>query len=367
MNQSPLAEAPAARPTGPPPPPAAGPIAQSVAIGFRAIYVATLLLALLWLTSNVREIAPDSQAVVLRFGRIVRAQQAGLLIAWPRPIETVRLLPGPDRQLSQDVGALPAESDKARAVIESGSQSLPANVAAYLTGDGNVVLLNATLFYRISDPIAFALSESHVAPALDRAFRASGVRVTASRNLNDFLVIQNTAGGGNDTNAEAAAQAITELRSEVRVSMLQSTNARLQQLAAAGSPLGIEVQRIDMTAWLPPEAKTAFDAVLTATQAADRGVAMARTDAERRRQDAEKESNRLLSAAEATAKELTSSAHVDTAGILAIEHEETPQTRASLLLHAYRDSVADIMNRVGSVTLIDPQSGTRFVLPGKQK
>jgi regulator of protease activity HflC (stomatin/prohibitin superfamily) len=363
MNESPSFETGAARPEGPPPPPPPGPIAQSVAIGFKVVYVATLLLALLWATNNVREIAPDSQAVVLRFGRIVRTQQAGLLIAWPRPIETVRLLPGPDRQLSQDVEVLAAESDNARAVIESGAQILPANVAAYLTGDGNVVLLNATLFYRISDPVAFALSESHVAAALDREFRATAVRVTASRNLNDFLVVQNAAGGA----TEADAQAITALRSEVRSSMLASTNARVQQLAAAGSALGIEVQRIDMTAWLPPEAKTAFDAVLTATQAADRGVAMARTDAERRRQSAENESNRLLSAAEATAKERVANAHVDTANILAIEHEETPQTRTSLLLQAYRANVADIMNRVGSVTLIDPQSGARFVLPGKQK
>jgi modulator of FtsH protease HflK len=364
MNESPLAAAGTARPEGPPPAPPPGPIAQSVAIGFRAVYVATLLLALLWATNNVREISPDSQAVVMRFGRIVRAQQAGLLIALPRPIDTVRLLPGPDRQLSQDVDVLPPESDKARAIVEAGTQKLPANVAAYLTGDGNVVLLNATLFYRISDPIAFALAESHVAAALDRAFRAAAVGVTASRNLNDFLVVQNRVAGGA---VEADAQAVTALRSEVRASMLASTNARLQQLAALGSSLGVEVQRIDMTAWLPPEAKTAFDAVLTATQAADRGVAIARTDAERRHQDADKESNRLLSAAEATAKELVTNAHVDTARIFAIEREETPQTRASLLLHAYRSDVADIMNRVGSVTLIDPQSGARFVLPGKQK
>ncbi len=363
MNDASYTESHATKATGPTPAPPPGPIAQSVAIGFRAVYVATALLALLWATNNVREIAPDSQAVVLRFGRIVRAQQAGLLIAWPRPIETVRLLPGPDRQLSQDVDVLPAESDKARAVIESGTQ-LPANVAAFLTGDGNVVLLNATLFYRIADPVAFALSETHVEAALNRAFRASSVRVTAGRNLNDFLVVQNASGSaGND----ADAQAITALRSEVRSMMLQSINERLQQLATQGASLGIEVQRIDMTAWLPPEAKTAFDAVLTATQAADRGVAMARTDAERRRQEAEKESNRLVSAAEATAKEMVTGAHVATANILAIEHEATPQTRNSLLLHAYRDAIGDIMNRVGSVTLIDPQSGTRFVLPGKQK
>jgi modulator of FtsH protease HflK len=361
-----IAEAQARSRSGPPPPPPPGPIAQSVAIGFRTVYVATLLLALLWLTSNIREIAPDSQAVVLRFGRMVRAQQAGLLIAWPRPIEQVRLLPGPERQLSQDVGVLPAESSKAQAVITApDTASLPGNVAAYLTGDGNVVLLNATLFYRINDPQAFALAESHVAAALDRVFRAITVQVTAGRNLNDFLVVQSGAPQGGDN--EAKAQAITALRGEVRSSLLESTNARLQQLASAGASLGIEVQRIDMTAWLPADAKTAFDAVLTATQAADRGVAVARTDAERRRQEAERERGRLQSAAEATAKELVATANVDTARIVAIEREETPQTRSSLLLQAYRSDVAEIMNRVGSVTLIDPNSGVRFVLPGKQK
>ncbi len=185
---------------GPPPPPPPGPIAQSVAIGFRTVYAATLLLALVWLTTNVREIAPDTQAVVLRFGRIVRTQPAGLLLAWPRPIEQVRLLPGPDRQLSQDVGVMPFESAKAQAVVsDAAGDSLPKNIAAYLTGDGNVLLLNATLVYRINDPQAFALSETHVAAALDRLFRAATVHITAQRNLNDFLVVQTNAGqGGND-------------------------------------------------------------------------------------------------------------------------------------------------------------------------
>jgi len=350
------------RPKGPPPAPAPGPISQSVVIGFRAIFIATGLLLLIWLTSNVREIAPDSQAVVMRFGRIVRTQQAGLLIAWPKPLEQVRLLPGPDRQLSQDVDALPPESDKAEAVISApDSQALPRNVAAYLTGDGNIVVLNATLIYRINDPQAFALEESHVAAALNRVFRATTVRITAGRNLNDFLVVQTP------DSSDKNPQAIIALRGEVRASLLADINTRLQQLTSLGSSLGVEVQRIDMTAWLPPDAKTAFDAVLTATQAADRGVAVARTDAERRRQEADRERGRLLSGAQATAEELIASAHVDTASIVAIEREEAPNTRTSLLLQAYRSRIAAIMNRVGSVTLIDPQSGVRVVLPGKQK
>ena len=345
-------------PEGPPPPPAPGPISQSVAIGFRAVYIAMGVLALLWLCSNVRQIAPDSQAVVLRFGRIVRAQQAGLLIAWPRPVDQVLLLPGPDRQLSQDVGQLPAESAAAEALISTGGESgaPPRGAAPYLTGDGNVVLLDATLIYRITDPEGYTLSQAHVAPALDRLFRAAMVRLTAGRPLNDFLAVASAA---------AAGTAAPALRGEVRSALLALMNARLRQLAQAGTPLGVEVERIDMTAWLPPQAKVAFDAVLTATQAADRGVAVARTDAERRRQEADRERDRLLSSAQASAQELLSGASVDTARIVALEHEETPQTRGSILLREYRAGVGSVMSRVGSGTVIDARSGVRLMMPAK--
>jgi regulator of protease activity HflC (stomatin/prohibitin superfamily) len=331
-----------------------------VAIGFQAVYLGMGLLAVLWLASNFRQIAPDSQAVVLRFGQIVRTQQAGLLMAWPSPIEEVRLLPGPQRQLSQEVAVLAAESDKAGALVNAGrgAGSPPLNVAPYLTGDGNVVLLNATLIYRIDDAIGWTMSQNHVAAALDRLFRAATVEVAAGRNLNDFLVVASGAAAGSGPGAVA-------LRSEVRSALLAAVNGRLRGLASTGAPLGIEVQRIDMTAWLPPQAKVAFDAVLTATQAADSGVAQARTDAERRRQEADRERDRLLAAAQASAQETVSGARVDTAPILALEHEETPQTRGSLLLREYRAGVSSIMGRIGSGTVIDPGSGVRFVLPGK--
>ncbi|HEU4619941.1 MAG TPA: SPFH domain-containing protein [Gammaproteobacteria bacterium] len=355
---------------GPPPVPPPGPIAQSVAIGFRAAYVVVLVLVVVWLTSNVREIASDSQAVVRRFGRIVRSQEAGLLLAWPRPIETVQLLPGPERQLTQEIGALPAPSGRAEALITpagptGGGAQAPA-VSAYLTGDGNVVVLSAGLIYHISDPVAYALSQDHVVAALNRLFHAATVRITAERGLNQFLVVE----AANDANGDAGGdgtQAVTTLRAEVRDSLLRAVNGRLQELAAAGSPLGIEVERIDMTAYLPPEAKTAFDGVLLASQAADRAIAMARTDAERRRQEAAAESERLLSSAEATAKELISKASVDTSRISALEEEATRETRGSILLREYRKGIADIVGRTSSVTLVDPDSGARFVLRGNQK
>jgi modulator of FtsH protease HflK len=364
-------------PSGPPPVPPPGPIAQSIAVGFRVMYVVAVLLGLFWATSNVREIPSDSQVIVRRFGRIVRAQQAGLLVAWPRPIDQVQILPGPARQLSQEVSVLLAPSDKYQAVVGGGgaagpnaylypdvsgtTSQGPTDAGAYLTGDGNVVLLAASLNYRISDPIAYALEEGHIAPALDRLFRTTAVHITAGRNLNDFLVVQ--------TNADQAdnGQGLIALRSEVRELLLSAMNDRLRALDVPGTDLGVEVEQINLTPSLPPDAKAAFDQVLVATQAADRGVAMARTGAEHQRQQATSEAEHLISDAQAAAKETVSKASVDTASILALEHDEgTSQTRSSLLLREYRSRVANIMDRTGRVTLVDPKSGVRVVLPGKQ-
>jgi modulator of FtsH protease HflK len=387
MNALPKTQASATSvPVGPRPAPPPGPIAQSVAIGFRSVYIAAFLLAVVWLASNVHEIASDSQAVVRRFGRIVRTQPAGLLIAWPRPIEQVQLLPGPERQLSQDVPALQPPTDKTAALIgdTAGSGAASASPGLYLTGDGNAVLLSATLIYRISDPVAYSLAQNHVPAALDRLFRASAVQVAAGHDLNDFYVVPSlqeemqglgSESGGTTTASAAAAGAATtraannveQVRAEARSSLLQTLNARLQTLAAEGAPLGIEIERIDITPLLPPEAKSAFDAVLVAAQAADRGVAMAKTDAERRRQGATQTSEQLISSAQASARELVSNATVNTSAILPLEREETPLTRSSLLMNLYRTDVGNIIDRAGSVTLVDPKSGVRFLMPGKQK
>jgi modulator of FtsH protease HflK len=340
-------------PSGPPPVPPPGPIAQSVALGFRAMYVFSALILLFWVTSSVREIPSDSQVVVRRFGSIVRAQQSGLLVAWPRPIEEVQSLPGPARQLSQDVSVPFAPSSRYQAVV--GAASDGAGAGAYLTGDGNVVLLTASLIYRIKDPIAYALEETHIGPALDRLFRATAVGITAGRNLNDFLVVQTNSGESDN---------VVALRNEVRLSFVKALNDRLSALDVPGSELGIEIEQINLTPSLPPDAKAAFDQVLVATQTADRGVAQARTDAERRRQQANSEAEHLTSDAEAVAKEIVSRASVDTASIVGLEHEEkTFQSRESLLLREYRTRVANIVS-TARVTLVDPKSGVRVVLPG---
>lgn len=341
-----LRPAPSEAPEPPPPAPTPGPLLQSVVIGFRAVYAVVALMALVWLFSNVSVISPGNQAVVMQFGRIVRSQDTGLLIAWPRPIEDVRILPGPARQLSQTVTPLPASTPTS----EEGESD------TFLTGDNNVVMLHATLLYRIVDAKGYVLAETHVQPALDRLFHSAAVSVTAARNLNDFLPVLSTDGG-------AASGA--SLRQAVLDDLVAAMNKRLARLAADGASLGVEIQRVDTTPSLPASAKASFDMVLTATQDADQRIAGARTSAETARQNAARQRDSLLAQAEATSRELVSTATVDTATIEALSKEATPATHAEVVWRAYREHIANVLAKAGSVTVVDPKTGPRLILPGR--
>lgn len=339
---------------GPPPSPPPGAVVQSVAIGFRVIYIVTVLLAMLWLFSNFKIISSSQQAVVLRFGQVVRTQRAGLLPAWPRPIEQVRMLPAGAAVLSRQVAAEQPVAGIIAASADASSSGLPPTATPYLTADNNVVMIDATLIYRITDPVAYVLSQDHVAPAMDRLFRATATQVAAGEALNNFVVVENTTGATEEESIDAA-------RARVRDRLKDGVNARLKDLAAKGAALGIEIDRIDMTPSLPPQAKLAFDAVLTAGQKADQAIAAASTAAELRKQGADQEADRLTSAAQATAEERTVAATVDTTSIVAIERAGA-SARNGLVEKAYRERIGPALAKAGNVVVIDPNSGRRLLM-----
>lgn len=333
-----------------------GPIVQSVAIGFRVLYAATILLAAGWFVAGIRQVPPDSQAVVTRFGRIVGVQHAGLVLSWPRPVGEVYLLPSPERQLT-----LRTRRATRRTGLEDSfakvAGAIPQDASGYLTGDGGVVLLAATIYYQVSDAAVYLLAEPHVSPALQRLFQASATRVAARRDLDDFLVARPDRATGEGAEVEARRQA-------VRGDLTAEMNRRLADLAANGAPLGITVSRVDPEASLPPAAKIAFDSVLVASQMAEQGIAGARTDATRTLQQSDRERDRLLTAAHAGAQERISDASSKTAAIIALEARMTPQTRDGLFDQVYRDRLAQVLHNVGGLTGVDARGGARIILPG---
>lgn len=336
---------------------------QASRLAFLGLYVVTLLAALGWAVSNVRQIDPQNRAVVFRFGELDRVQNAGLLLAWPQPFEQVVLLPSADRVIERHVETLlrsptALAADKVTSFATPMSDAL-AGSGYLLTGDAGVVQLDVTAYYRVTDPRAYVLQGEHVLPALDRLVNRSAVSLTAARDLDTILVARPELVGSDSQSAER--------RERLRGDLVQGINARLSDLTQTGAGLGVEIVRVDVQSSLPAAAVNAFNAVLTASQQADQAVANARTDAEKLNQTANQQADRTLQVAHAQASERLAKAQTDTATVTGLAQSIQNRSDPGLLLRIYRERVPGILRQAGSVTTVDPHDDSRLIIQGADK
>lgn len=334
--------------------PALGPGAQAVRLSFRFVAALAVLAALAWATSNVRRIPADSSAVVTRFGAYVRWQGAGLLVAWPRPFETVQLVPGSERVLERRIVSL-MRDPRAGSQLSTASDAL-AGSGYVLTGDNGVVQVSATLFYRVADPYAYALQLDHLDAALERIVPAAVGETLAQRDLDAILVAR--------PEMVVADQQMAARREALRGDLARAVQRHLDALAAAHAGLGIEVTRVDMQASFPASAIDAFNAVLSSMQNAERDIAQARTIAEKTRQGAQQNADRIVQDARANAAERVATAQSETATIAQLEAALAQDHDPGLVARAYRDRVQAVLARAARVTTIDPNDASSLVLPG---
>ncbi|CAM2152927.1 MULTISPECIES: protease modulator HflK [Paraburkholderia] len=335
--------------------PALGPGAQAVRLAFWFVAVLAVLAALAWATSNVRRIPADSSAVVTRFGAFARSQGAGLLVAWPRPFESVLLVPGSERVLERRIVSL-SRDPRASATLGLDSDAL-AGSGYVLTGDSGVVQVSATLFYRVADPYAYALQLDHLDDALERIVSAAVVETTAQRDLDAILVAR--------PEMVAADQQMAVRREQLRGDLARAIQRHLDALAAAHASLGIEVARVDVQASFPGSAIDAFNAVLTSMQNAERDVAKARTIAEKTRQGAQQNADRIVQDAQASAAERVATAQSETSTIAQLEAALAQDHDPGLVARAYRERVQAVLARAARVTTLDPNDASSLVLPGR--
>jgi regulator of protease activity HflC (stomatin/prohibitin superfamily) len=330
---------------------------QIARIAFRFLFAAVSVVAVGWAFSNVRQISADSRAIVLRLGAIVSERGPGLLIAWPRPIEEVVILPARDRQIELIIErelAIPQIDD---ADIGPNARQ---NAKFLLTGDLGVVRLQATIFYQITDAAAYVLAVEHIKPALQRLFAASAVAVCAARDLDAIIMAR--------APVEADVGRIAGSRQErFRADLLAAINRRLAALTTQGAGLGVAVSRVDLMASLPAAAKAAFDEVLTSTQRADRGLAETRADATRTTQRANEERERILAEAAALAAERRTEARTRTASIAAVGPQYAGEARTALINRIYYERAAALLKKAGRIDAVDPHSSGQLYLPGRSE
>ena len=353
--------------------------AQSIRIAFRFLFIGVGVLAALWPVSNIRQIAPDTRAVVQRLGDVVRVHGPGLLLAWPSPLEEVTLVPSPDRAVELRLARLDAPTSEHSGSLTSFPVSTDPrdNIAFTLTGDQSVVHLAALLLYRVTEPAAFLLARDRLPALLEPIFIASAVRICAGRDLDSILVAGTEAMGRAQSREPASDQSPEVLaaqsapgtsvsREQLRADIVREVNRRLEELARSGTGIGVELVRIDLAADLPSVAKAAFDQVLVNTQQADAAIAHARTEAEQRRQSAEQERSALIYRAQAAATETVTQARSRTAAIEALARDPAASSVAVTLDPIYYERIGKILRTAHRVDTFD-QVGGRLILPGAGK
>ena len=333
---------------------------QAGRLAFLGLYAVTIFAAIAWGTSNIRQIDPQNRAVVLRMGALDRIQNAGLLLAWPRPFEQVVIVPAADRVSERRIENL-LRSDVALQADRVASFATPINDALagsgyLLTGDAGVVQLDVRVFYNVTQPYAFVLQGEHVLPALDRLVTRSAVALTAARDLDTILVARPELIGSDSQAAER--------RERLRGDLVQGINQQLAALSATGQGLGLEVVRVDVQSSLPGPAVNAFNAVLTASQQAEKAVANAHNDAAKLTQAATQQADRTVEQAQAQASERLAKAQADTSTIASLAKVQQAGSDPGLLLRLYRERLPKILGQAGSVTSLDPKDDARLIIQG---
>lgn len=222
------------------------------------------MLAVLWLLSGIYLVAPEQQAVVSRYGKVVEPRVfPGIHYAWPWPIERVAKLKVQQLQRLVIGGDLPDS-------VLGRSQPL---ASQFLTGDQNIINMRVVVQYSVSVPADYLFQSQDVAKAVSSAVEAELARRIGRRNVDAILTTEKVA-----------------IQDEVRAAAQKDIND--YRAGVILSTVNIE------SVTPPPEAADAF-----------RDVASARADAVRIVSESQGYANDLVPRARGAAQQLLESAN----------------------------------------------------------
>jgi membrane protease subunit HflK len=289
--------------------------------------VSILVLALLWMGSGIYQVQPGEVGVVMRFGKFAGFTEPGLRYHFPTPIESVDVV---------NVGFIRTEEFSQAAA--SGLQPADENASGrpMLTGDENIINVNFTVQWKISD-------------AKKYLFNVSNPELTV-RNVSESA-IREVIGKNTFTSAFTGGKSQIE---EDAKKLIQST---LDLYNA-----GIAIDRVNLRGANPPE--QVIDAM--------RDVQAARADQERSRNEAEAYRNdiipkargqaeRMLQEAEAYKQQVIAGAQGDSARFVSVynEYRLAPEVTRKRI---YLETMERVMTGMNKVVLGEGKN-TQGVLP----
>jgi Cu+-exporting ATPase len=243
-------------------------------------------LLLLWALSGFTWVRSDEVAVASRFGQPLDPDLGpGLHWCWPWPVETVARVQ-PERIRTVEVGfRSAAEVDSSPLILtwSSGHGGLRrvSDEAVMITGDGNLLELQATVRYTIADPRVYLFEVRDLEPLLRAATESALREVVAGQPFLDLLTVN-------------------------RESFRRDVLARLRQRCQAlgGNGLGIRLEGLSLHDVHPPqEVVPAYHDIARAKEARDRMLNEAHAEATRKKRAAEAQALQIERQALSTALE----------------------------------------------------------------
>lgn len=299
--------------------------------GKAALLVLPVVL-ILWLLSGIYIVNPDEQGVVLRFGQYNRTEGPGPHYAWPAPIETV-YKPQVTQVLRSEVGF---RSVGQSTTFQQGQVRTIPEEASMLTGDENIVNVQFSVQYKISDPVQYLFNVSAPTALVRNAAEAAMREVIGNSQIDS---------------------AITDGKLKIQSEATQLLQQVLNRYGAGIQVLAVQLQDVHP----PHEVIDAF-----------KDVASAREDKSRIINEAEAYRNELLPKARGQAAAMLNQAQAYSAtrirnaegeaarfDALRLEYEKAPAVTKQRL---YYEAMEEILAGAGEKVLMDGGAASR-VLP----
>jgi len=256
------------------------------------------LLLAVYALSGLAVIAPDELAVARRFGEPVDDLGPGWHLRWPWPIEDVVRVSRRVRTVEIGFRDITG-ADKAAMALTWNSQHRENRIgdeALMITGDGNLVDIQATIRYKVVQPRLFLFGVK----GPDELVRATGESVLrgtiAGKPFHDLLTVY---------------------RGRFQEEVLARLKDRLQDYQGYGG-LGIEVEGISLLDLHPPaEVVGAYYEVAKAMEGHTQKINEAEEQAIQKLKAAEAESQRIVAQARAAYTEKTQQVQGEVARFLA--------------------------------------------------
>lgn len=285
-QETPAAPAPSPEDTG------SQALSEALQSSFFLVKILMAGLVVVFLCSGFFIVQPGQQAIKLRFGKPVGEGEQALLgpgfhWAFPRPIDEVTKIPlGQLQEASSTVGWYYTTPELEQQKGPAGPTLNPAIDGYTLTSDANIVHARATMRYRITEPIHYLFDYANAGEFVTNALNNSIFYASSQFSVDEILKYT------------AFKEAVT-----------RQVNKLVNQ-----QNLGINIDQVDVVVVPPRQLEDQFTKVVQASQQRDDALnkaksyavevsSKARAESESRTNAALAASSRVVSMAEAEAKQ----------------------------------------------------------------